>query len=87
MSTQGYSPGECYDQYVKMKPGLGWMHIKDYRIDPSLTWTGAVDEERLKNFVPSNVGGAPGTDTYIDLVTTWVRELSAAFRGRTSAHP
>lgn len=37
--------------------------------------------------VPSNVGGAPGTDTYIDLVNTWVRELATAFRGRTSAHP
>ena len=37
--------------------------------------------------VPSNVGGAPGTDTYLDLVTTWVRELASAFRGRASAHP
>jgi ABC-type Zn uptake system ZnuABC Zn-binding protein ZnuA len=30
--------------------------------------------------VPSNVGGAPGTDTYIDLVSLWIRELAAAFR-------
>lgn len=37
--------------------------------------------------VPSNVGGAPGTDTYLDLVSTWVRELAVAFRGRSSAHP
>jgi ABC-type Zn uptake system ZnuABC Zn-binding protein ZnuA len=37
--------------------------------------------------VPSNVGGAPGTGTYVDLVSTWVRELAIAFRGRTSAHP
>lgn len=37
--------------------------------------------------VPSNVGGAPGTDTYTDLVGTWVRELATAFRGRASAHP
>jgi ABC-type Zn uptake system ZnuABC Zn-binding protein ZnuA len=29
--------------------------------------------------VPSNVGGAPGTDTYIDLVTLWVNELARAF--------
>ena len=41
-----------------MKKGIGWMHIKDYTIDPSLTWTGAVDEERLKNFVPADVGDA-----------------------------
>jgi zinc/manganese transport system substrate-binding protein len=29
--------------------------------------------------VPANVGGAPGTDTYIDLVTLWVNELARAF--------
>jgi sugar phosphate isomerase/epimerase len=31
ISTQGYSPGECFEQYLAMKKGLGWMHIKDYR--------------------------------------------------------
>ena len=41
-----------------MRPYLGWLHIKDYAIDPTLTWTGHVDEERLKNFVPADVGGA-----------------------------
>jgi len=29
--------------------------------------------------VPSNVGGGPGADTYIDLVTLWVNELARAF--------
>jgi zinc/manganese transport system substrate-binding protein len=29
--------------------------------------------------VPSNVGGAPNTDTYLDLVTLWVEELARAF--------
>jgi hypothetical protein len=41
-----------------MRPYIGWMHIKDYTIDPDLEWTGVVDEERLKNFVPANVGDA-----------------------------
>jgi ABC-type Zn uptake system ZnuABC Zn-binding protein ZnuA len=36
--------------------------------------------------VPSNTEGAPGTDTYIDLVSLWIRELGAAFAGRP-AHP
>src|SRR4029078_3545583 len=31
ISTQGYGPGEVFTQYEKMKKGLGWMHIKDYR--------------------------------------------------------
>lgn len=29
--------------------------------------------------VPSNTEGAPGVDSYIDLVSLWVRELAAAF--------
>ena len=29
--VQGYSPAEVFEQYLAMKPGLGWMHIKDYR--------------------------------------------------------
>ena len=32
--------------------------------------------------VPSNVDGAPGTGTYIDLVTLWVDELARAFGQR-----
>jgi ABC-type Zn uptake system ZnuABC Zn-binding protein ZnuA len=36
--------------------------------------------------VPSNSEGAEGTETYIDLVSLWVRELSRAFAGRP-AHP
>jgi zinc/manganese transport system substrate-binding protein len=32
--------------------------------------------------VPSNVGGAPHTETYIDLVTLWVEELARAFEQR-----
>jgi ABC-type Zn uptake system ZnuABC Zn-binding protein ZnuA len=36
--------------------------------------------------VPSNTAGAEGTETYIDLVSLWVRELNRAFAGRP-AHP
>ena len=28
--SQGYTPAEVYQQYLAMKPGMGWMHIKDY---------------------------------------------------------
>lgn len=47
-----------FEEYEAMRPHLGWLHIKDYAVDPSLTWTGHVDEERLKNFVPADRGGA-----------------------------
>ena len=56
MSTQGYSAGECYDQYVKMKPSIGWMHIKDYRHPQRMKRTTHVDEEALKHFVPADSG-------------------------------
>ena len=56
LCCQNLSPVQCFDEYAAMRKHIGWMHIKDYAVDPSLTWTGAVDEERLKNFVPANVG-------------------------------
>lgn len=56
LSSQNMSPVQCFEEYEKMRPHIGWIHIKDYEIDPSMEWKGYVDEERLKNFVPANVG-------------------------------
>ncbi|HVW03055.1 MAG TPA: TIM barrel protein [Planctomycetaceae bacterium] len=56
VSSQNLHAVDCFAEYEAMRPYIGWMHIKDYAIDPSLAWTGVVDEERLKNFVPANVG-------------------------------
>jgi len=58
VAAQNCNPVECFREYELMRKYLGWMHIKDYAIDPTLEWTGTVDEERLKNFVPANVGDA-----------------------------
>jgi len=30
----------------------------------------------------ANAGGAAGTDTYIDLVSSWVHGIAAAFKGK-----
>jgi len=35
--------------------------------------------------VPASVGGAPGTDTFIDLVNLWVNDLAAAFSKTSGA--
>lgn len=56
LSSQNLNAVECFQEYVAMRDHIGWIHIKDYRIDPGLKWTGVVDEERLKNFVPANIG-------------------------------
>ena len=58
IAAQNKNCVQCYNEYQDMLPSMGWMHVKDYEIDPTLGWTGVVDEERLKNFVPPNVGDA-----------------------------
>jgi len=34
--------------------------------------------------VPENTGGAPGVNTYFDLLNTWVSGLAAGFGGGAS---
>jgi sugar phosphate isomerase/epimerase len=56
ITSQGFTPDETFAQYRAMKPSIGWIHIKDYR-DPALSGrTEHVDEEKLKHFVPANLG-------------------------------
>lgn len=69
VACQNKNAIQCYQEYLEMRDYLGWMHIKDYKIESNLTWTGAVDEERLKNFVPCDRG-----DGGHDLVLKDLRE-------------
>lgn len=55
---QGFSQAELFEQYRVMKPGMGWMHIKDYRLMQGVTGGGHIDEASLKDFVPADMGGA-----------------------------
>ncbi len=52
---QGMTPDEVFEEYTAMKPGLGWLHIKDYRHSGGGRIQ-HIDEASLKNFVPSDVG-------------------------------
>lgn len=54
--VQGFSPDEVFHQYLAMKKGLGWMHIKDYRHPRPAQRVGHVNEDTLKNFVPADRG-------------------------------
>ncbi len=57
--TQGCSASEVFEHYLAMKPGTGWMHIKDFRPPRRATSAGRqreVDEESLKHFVPADEG-------------------------------
>ena len=54
--TQGYTAEEVFSQYEAMKPGLGWLHIKDYVKSISDQKGGHVNEDMMAGFVPSDCG-------------------------------
>ena len=53
---QGYTADQIFDQYVAMKPSLGWVHIKDFANPNPGQLIEHVDEDSLKQFVPADVG-------------------------------
>ncbi len=53
---QGMTPDQVFAEYLAMKPGLGWLHIKDYRHSFAAGRITHVDEASLKNFVPAHLG-------------------------------
>ncbi|MFV1964038.1 MAG: sugar phosphate isomerase/epimerase family protein [Pirellulaceae bacterium] len=53
---QGCSPEETFAEYTAMKPGLGWLHIKDYKTPHKVARQDHIDEEALKHFVPADMG-------------------------------
>lgn len=56
--VQGYNAVEILEQFRLMLPGMGWMHVKDYRSPKPRKPGDPVDEDQLKNFVPVNLGDA-----------------------------
>ncbi len=59
--SQGMSTEEVYQEYLAMKPSLGWMHIKDYRDQALARRVGHVEEDKLKKFVPADMGDSGHT--------------------------
>jgi sugar phosphate isomerase/epimerase len=66
---QGYSTAEVWKEWEAMKPGLGWVHIKDYKTTKGLKRGGHVHEDQLKNFVPADVGASGHERILADLRT------------------
>jgi sugar phosphate isomerase/epimerase len=56
LTCQGFKPHEVLEQFRMMKPGLGWIHIKDYRHPEPHGRQSHVNEETLKHFVPADMG-------------------------------
>jgi sugar phosphate isomerase/epimerase len=72
--TQGFSTDETLEQFRIMQPGLGWLHIKDYRHPSRAQRTNHVDEEALKHFVPANLGDS-GHEAILRLLKEFLPSL------------
>jgi hypothetical protein len=84
---QGYTTQDVYEQYQLMKPGLGWMHIKDYRVPAGgnghapARKIGHVDEGMLKHFVPADLGDSAHEMIFKDF-RTMAPKLAAKLKRR-----
>ncbi len=67
--SMGAGLDETYQQYLAMKQGLGWLHIKDYRHPKPIKKVTHVNEESLKNFVPADRGHSGHEQILTDLRT------------------
>jgi sugar phosphate isomerase/epimerase len=67
--VQGFSAAEIYRQWEAMKPGLGWVHIKDYKKVLARTRDGHLDEASLDDFVPADLGASGHARILADLKT------------------
>jgi sugar phosphate isomerase/epimerase len=54
--VQGYTTAQVWRQWEAMKPGLGWVHIKDYRKVSARALGRHVEEDHLAHFVPADLG-------------------------------
>lgn len=79
--TMGLSTEEVFQQYVAMKPGLGWIHIKDFANPNPGARVEHVDEEALKHFVPADIGDSGHEKIFQDLVS-FLPELDARIKKR-----
>jgi sugar phosphate isomerase/epimerase len=79
--TQGYTTEQVVDQYKKMKPALGWIHIKDYRHPGNVERIEHVDEESLRHFVPPSIGQSGHAEILNDL-KDFLPELQARLSSR-----
>jgi sugar phosphate isomerase/epimerase len=79
--TQGCLANEVYEQYLAMKPGLGWMHIKDYRHPKPSVKQNHVNEDALRHFVPADMGDS-GHERILRDFREWIPKLEKRLKKR-----
>lgn len=79
---QGYTAAEVFEQYLAMKPAIGWMHVKDYQQPAGRPRVhGHVDEDALKHFVPVDQGES-GYDTILKDFRAAIPKLTQKLKRR-----
>jgi len=76
---QGMSTDQVFEEYLAMKPGLGWIHVKDYK-RPAIRTT-HVDEEALNAFVPADAGDSGHEAIFRDIKNSYA-ELHGLLEAR-----
>jgi sugar phosphate isomerase/epimerase len=79
--VQGFSTGDVWKQWQAMKPGLGWIHVKDYRKVKAAARGRHVEEDQLANFVPADIG-AGGHDKILADLRTMLPTLTRKLKRR-----
>lgn len=67
IACQGYTTEQVYEQYLAMREGIGWIHVKDYLRRDDETFVGHVDEEMLTRFVPCDRGSSGYARIFADV--------------------
>jgi sugar phosphate isomerase/epimerase len=65
--VQGFSTADVWKQWEAMKPGLGWVHIKDYERVKNVSRGKHVEEDALSHFVPADIGAGGHEKILADL--------------------
>lgn len=79
--TQGFSADQTFSQYLSMKAGMGWMHIKDYHDPNPRGRVEHVDEASLLHFVPADMGDS-GHEAILRDFATFLPELEKRMKAR-----
>ncbi|MFM7042976.1 MAG: sugar phosphate isomerase/epimerase family protein [Planctomycetaceae bacterium] len=79
--VQGFSTQAVWKEWEAMKPGLGWVHIKDYRKVSARARGAHVEENHLANFVPADLG-AGGHDRILADLRTMLPSLTKRLERR-----
>ncbi|MFM7034420.1 MAG: sugar phosphate isomerase/epimerase family protein [Planctomycetia bacterium] len=79
--VQGFSKAEVWEEWQAMKPGLGWVHVKDYRRVGRAARGKRVEEDALANFVPADIGNG-GHERILGDLKTMLPTLTKKLRRR-----